>query len=67
MRVQINLLSLMAQKNITPKIMSEKTGLTPYTINSIMNGQKSQLHFDTIASICKQLDCEIGDLLTLEK
>lgn len=67
MQVKINLLRLMAEKNITPKEMSEKTGLSTYTVNAIMNGQKSQLNFKTIASICEFLDCEVGDLLILIK
>ncbi|MED4399819.1 helix-turn-helix transcriptional regulator [Metabacillus fastidiosus] len=67
MHITINLLSLMAQKNITPKQVSEKTGLSIYTINAIMNGQKTQLKFQTIASLCEHLECDIGDLLVLEK
>jgi putative transcriptional regulator len=67
MTIKINLISLMAEKNFTPKQLSEKSGLSIQTINQMMNNQKSQLGFPTIAALCSSLECEIGELLLLER
>ena len=67
MTIKINLISLMAEKNLTPKQLSEKSGLSIQTINQLMNNQKSQLSFPTIAALCTSLECDIGQLLVLKK
>lgn len=65
--MKINLISLLAKNDMTPKQLSEKTGLTTYCVNSLVEGRKHHISFETMIKICVALNCEVGDLLSLDK
>lgn len=67
MHIKINLISLMVEKGWTPQEVSEKTNLTTQTIYSLMNGKKTHLSFNTIATVCEVFECGIEDFLVLVK
>ena len=67
-KIEIRLLEVMGKRNIrTIKEASERTGLSRKAISQVLNNQTHRMHTDTIAKICKGLDCEIGELLVLKK
>ena len=67
-QIEIRLLEVMGKRNIrTIKAASERTGLSRKAISQVLNNQTHRMHTDTIAKICKGLDCEIGELLVLKK
>ena len=67
-QIEIRLLEVMGKKNIrTIKVAAERTGLSRKAISQVLNNQTHRMHTDTIAKICKGLDCEIGELLVLKK
>ena len=36
-------------------------------LSHLMNNETSGIHFDTLEKLCKVLECEPGDILTLKK
>lgn len=67
MRVNIRLQSLLDEKRISQRELARLTGSKQPTINKMC--QNTLLHFplDTLANMCEVLECEISDILTLEK
>jgi DNA-binding Xre family transcriptional regulator len=67
-----NLTILLAQKakkerrRITLKTASDETGINKYTIYAIANDSIKEYSKDSIVKLCGYLDCDVGDLLTLE-
>ena len=67
MQAEIKLLEMMARKNIRQiKEVSRLTGINERVIADIIHGRKKGLRLDTIAKLCKALDCKIHELIVLE-
>ena len=39
-------------------------GITPANLSNLKNGRARGVRFSTLAAICRELDCQPGDLLT---
>lgn len=46
-----------------PYYFMVKLGLSPYTVNNILNNGVNSLHFKHVELLCKSLMCEPNDLL----
>ena len=57
---------VLKEKNMTIKELSEKTGISVNTLYSITKRDTRFPSDDILFKICKALDTEVGDLLTLE-
>lgn len=66
-KAKVNLLSIMAKRNITPRELQRRSGLSKSVIDSLIEDQREMISFDILATLCEILDCEIGDLIVLEK
>jgi DNA-binding Xre family transcriptional regulator len=50
------------------RIMKEKgKPIARRTLDRFYHNENNQIHYDTIADLCEILECEIGELLILEK
>jgi putative transcriptional regulator len=66
--IEVRLYQVMRAKKVkTIQELHEKTGLSRKAISQALNKDRHRMHTDTIAKLCKALDCEIGDLLVLKK
>lgn len=66
--VEIRLLELMAKNNMRQiKDLHEKSGVSRTVISDLLNGSKRGVQLETIARLCKALECEIGDLILIPK
>lgn len=66
--IEIKLLEAMAKRKIrVVKELAEKSGIHVNVLYQLLNGKKSSLRLDTIAKLCKTLDCEIGELIEIKK
>jgi putative transcriptional regulator len=57
----------MAVKRLNIKILHEKTGLSRTTISQLFNEHARGIEFSTLAKLCDALDCDITEILVLEK
>jgi putative transcriptional regulator len=67
MGVKNNLRLLMAERNMNIQDVSDATGLSRKSISKLYNETSIQITFDVIEKLCTLFDCEVGDLLVLEK
>lgn len=63
MPIVMKLDKLLFEKKISSKDLAEKIGTTPVNLSRIKCGQIRGIRFSTLYAICKELDCQPGDLL----
>ena len=63
-KVNLDLLLVQRQKSLTE--LSEEVGITMANLSILKRGKAKAIRFSTLVAICDALDCEPGDLLTLE-
>ena len=51
----------MKEKNLTTYKIRQENSISQYTLQSIRKGKSITL--DSVASLCKALDCQPGDIL----
>lgn len=67
MIVRNNLRVLMAKHKMNIQDVHEKTGLSRTTISKLYNEESTTIAFETIRKLCKLFNCDVDDLLYLEK
>jgi DNA-binding Xre family transcriptional regulator len=66
--IKNKLLVLMAERKIRSlKSMSRLSGVNYGTLYKFANNEGSKLHSETIERLCRSLDCDLKDLLYIEK
>ena len=61
--MRINIKDKMNEKGISRYELAKRIGVTYPTITSIYNGESTSIKFEILEGICKELDCQPGDLL----
>ncbi|WP_221032357.1 helix-turn-helix domain-containing protein [Actomonas aquatica] len=67
MPIRIHLDRLLAARGLTQKELSERIGITPANLNIFTTGKAKAVRFTTLEAICRELDCQPGDLLHWEE
>ena len=63
MPIIINLDVMLAKRKMSVTELSEKVGITMANISILKTGKAKAIRFSTLQAICKELDCQPGDLL----
>lgn len=58
---------ILKEKNMSQHELSRQTGIRQPSINEMCRNQTQRLPLNNLAIICKILNCEITDILKLEK
>lgn len=67
MPIIINLDVEMAKKKISLNELSEKVGITPANLSILKTGKAKAIRFSTLEAICKELDCQPGDIMVWQE
>ena len=59
----VNLDIMMARRKISLGELAEKTDITPANLSILKTGKAKAIRFSTLEAICKELDCQPGDIL----
>lgn len=62
-----NLSTLMGKAKYSIQDVHIKTGLSRSTISMLYHDKAKRIDYDTIELLCELFECEIGELLELEK
>ena len=65
MPIIVNLDVMMARRKISLNDLSEKVDITPANLSILKTGKAKAIRFSTLEAICKVLDCQPGDLLSI--
>jgi putative transcriptional regulator len=63
MPIIINLDVMLAKKKMRSNDLAERIGLTPVNLSILKTGKIKAIRLATLEAICKELDCQPGDLL----
>jgi putative transcriptional regulator len=62
--VQLDLLLVKRKMKLTE--LAERVGITIANLSVLKQGKARAIRFSTLAAICRELDCQPGDLLVYE-
>jgi putative transcriptional regulator len=54
---------MMAKRKISLNELSEKVDITPANLSILKTGKAKAIRFSTLEALCKELDCQPGDIL----
>ena len=63
MSIVVNLDVMMAKRKISLNELSERVNITPANLSILKTGKPKAIRFSTLELICKELNCQPGDLL----
>ncbi len=63
MSIIVNLDVMLARRKMMLKELSEDVGISVTNLSLLKTGKAKGIRFNTLAAICKSLDCTPGDIL----
>jgi len=67
MAIIVNLDVMMAKRKISLNELSEKVDITPANLSILKTGKAKAIRFSTLDVVCKELNCQPGDILEWQK
>lgn len=66
MAIIVNLDVMMARRKISLNELSARLDITPANLSILKTGKAKAIRFSTLEAICRELDCQPGDILAYE-
>ncbi len=66
MPIIINLDVMLSRRHMSVTELSERVGITMANISILKNGHAKAIRLTTLEAICRELDCQPGDILQYE-
>ena len=63
MGILVNLDVMLAKRKMSSGELAERVGITPANLSILKTGKAKAVRFSTLAAICRELQCQPGDLL----
>jgi putative transcriptional regulator len=67
MAIIINLDVMLAKRKMQSKDLAQKIGISLANFSILKTGKARAIRFSTLEAICKELDCQPGDILEFRK
>jgi putative transcriptional regulator len=65
--VEVHLDKLLADRGMTLTELADRAGVTVVNLSVLKNGRARAVRFSTLTAVCRVLDCQPGDLLTVRE
>jgi putative transcriptional regulator len=65
--VVVHLDDLLEARGMTLTELADRVGITVVNLSILKNGRAKAIRFNTLTAICGALDCQPGDLLTVDR
>ncbi|MEU6011463.1 helix-turn-helix transcriptional regulator [Streptomyces sp. NPDC047453] len=66
-RVQVHLDRLLAERGMTLSELAARVGVTVVNLSILKNDRAKAIRFSTLTAICRELNCQPGDLLSIRQ
>ena len=63
MPIIINLDVMLAKRKMRSNELADKVGITTANLSILKTGKAKAIRFSTLEAICKELDCQPGDIM----
>ena len=67
MPIIVNLDVMMAKRKISAGELAQRVGITPANLSILKNNKAKAVRFSTLEAICRELQCQPGDILEYEE
>ena len=66
-RIHCHLDEPLVRRGMTLTRLSERVGISIVNLSVLKNDRARAIRFSTLTAICDALDCQVGDLLTVDR
>lgn len=66
MAIAVKLDRVMLERGMSLTELSERVGVTIANLSILKTGKAKAIRFSTLEAICKELDCQPGDILSFD-
>jgi putative transcriptional regulator len=63
MSIRLHIDVMMARRKMSAGELAERIGITPANLSILKNDKARAIRFSTLEALCRELDCQPGDLL----
>lgn len=63
--VEVHLDRVLEDRGMTLTELAERAGVTVVNLSVLKNGRAKAVRFSTLTAVCRALDCQPGDLLSV--
>ncbi|MFL0246034.1 helix-turn-helix domain-containing protein [Candidatus Clostridium stratigraminis] len=67
MAIVVNLDVMMAKRKISLNELADKVGITNANLSILKTGKAKAIRFSTLEAICRELNCQPGDILEFKE
>lgn len=67
MSIVVNLDVMLAKRKMSSLDLANKVGITQANLSILKTGKAKAIRFSTLEAICRELDCQPGDLLEFKE
>lgn len=64
-RVDVHIDKRLAERGLTLTELADRMGITLANLSVLKNGRARAVRFSTLTALCRELDCQPGDLFTV--
>lgn len=61
--IVVNLDVMLAKRKISSGELASRIGITQANLSILKTGKAKAVRFSTLEAICRELDCQVGDIL----
>ncbi|RSN64786.1 MULTISPECIES: helix-turn-helix domain-containing protein [Actinomadura] len=65
-QITVHLDALLKERGMTLAQLAERVGVTVVNLSVLKNDRAKAIRFSTLSAICRELDCQPGDLLRFD-
>jgi len=63
MEIKLNIDVMMARRKVSSGELAARIGITPVNLSILKTSKAKAIRFSTLAALCRELECQPGDLL----
>ncbi len=67
MAINVKLDMILLERGVSLTELSERVGVTIANLSILKTGKAKAIRFSTLEAICKELDCQPGDILSFDE
>lgn len=64
--VSVHLDAILTERGMTLTELADRVGVTVVNLSVLKNGRARAVRFSTLTALCRELDCQPGDLLSVD-
>ena len=66
MAIRVNLDKMLLERRMSLTELADRVGVTLANLSILKTGKARAVRFSTLAALCRELDCQPGDLIVYE-